>query len=60
MEPLEIALKKRTDWRREVDWQKYEEYTKSVFDQLLDALGMDIEQILSESKGVTDITKFFS
>ncbi len=60
VEPLEIALKKRTDWRREVDWQKYEEYTKSVFDQLLDALGMDIEQILSESKGVTDITKFFS
>ena len=53
VEPLEIAKIK------DVDWSKYIEFTKSVFDQLLDALGLDIEKILSEAKGVVDITKFF-
>ena len=58
VEPLELLVEKR-DWKREVDWQKYVEFTKSVFDQLLDALGMDIEKIISETKGVKDIRSFF-
>ncbi|MGQ4892761.1 MAG: DNA-directed DNA polymerase I [Candidatus Njordarchaeia archaeon] len=59
VEPLENLLNKRGDWKKDIDWAKYEEYTKSVFDQLLDALGLEIEKIISKSKGVTDITSFF-
>lgn len=59
VEPLENIVKKKINWKKEIDWSKYEEYTKSVFDQLLDALGLEIEKIISKSKGVTDITSFF-
>ncbi len=59
VEPLEILIEK-ADWKREIDWQKYEEFAKSVFDQLLDALGLDIEKIITETKGVRDIRSFFS
>jgi len=51
--PLEIANIEN------IDWSKYEEYTQSVFDQLLDALGMSINEIISKAKGVVDISKFF-
>jgi DNA polymerase I len=38
--PLELAKKE------EVDTEKYMEYLRSTFDQLLDALGYDFEEIL--------------
>lgn len=44
----------------EIDWSKYIEFTKSVFDQLLDALGMSIAEIESKAKGVQDLSKFWS
>jgi len=44
----------------EIDWNKYIEFTKSVFEQLLDALGMSFSEIESKAKGVVDLSKFWS
>lgn len=44
----------------EIDWNKYIEFTKSVFDQLLDALGMSVSEIESKAKGVKDLSSFWS
>jgi len=44
----------------EIDWNKYVEFTKSVFDQLLDALGMSVSEIESKAKGVKDLSSFWS
>ncbi len=44
----------------EIDWNRYIEFTKSVFDQLLDALGMSISEIESKARGVKDLSSFWS
>lgn len=44
----------------EIDWNKYIEFTRSVFEQLLDALGMSFSEIESRAKGVMDLSKFYS
>jgi DNA polymerase I len=48
VKPVEMALK------REVDMDKYVEYMQSTFDQVLDALGLDFEEIL----GLTKLERF--
>jgi len=52
-----IELKPRLS---EIDWNKYIEFTKSVFEQLLDALGMSFSEIESKAKGVRDLSSFWS
>ena len=51
--PVELKPKKS-----DIDWPKYIEYTRSVFEQLLDSLGMSFSEIESKAKGVADLSKF--
>ncbi|MCR8453871.1 MAG: DNA-directed DNA polymerase I [Crenarchaeota archaeon] len=55
--PVE-TLKEDKQWRRRVDLEKYFEFTRSVFDQLLDALGMKIEDLEKKARGLTEISSF--
>lgn len=56
--PVEV-LKKDKQWKKRVDMEKYFEFTRSVFDQLLDALGMRIEDLEKKARGITELSSFF-
>ena len=56
--PIEI-LKKDPRWKYKIDLEKYIEFTTSVFDQLLDALGIRIEELEKRARGVAEISTFF-
>ena len=56
--PVEV-LKKDPRWWYRVDLEKYMEFTRSVFDQLLDALGIKIEELEKRAKGVAELSSFF-
>ncbi len=56
--PVEI-LKKDPRWKYKIDLEKYIEFTTSVFDQLLDALGIKIEELEKRARGVAEISTFF-
>jgi len=49
--PVELNPRKS-----EIDWDKYLEYTRSVFEQLLDALQMSYSEIEAKAKGVVDLS----
>lgn len=57
--PIEL-LKNDRYWRKKVDLEKYFEYTRSVFDQLLDALGMKIEELEKKARGIAELSSFLS
>ena len=48
VKPVQIAS------NSEVDVDKYVEYLRSTFDQILDALGLDFEEII----GLTKLSRF--
>ena len=56
--PVEV-LKKDPRWWYRIDLEKYIEFTRSVFDQLLDALGIKIEELEKRARGVAELSSFF-
>jgi len=43
-----------------IDWEKYIEHAKTVFAQLLDAMGIDINELEAKARGITRLSRFFS
>ncbi len=57
--PVEL-LKRDKYWKKKIDLEKYYEFTRSVFDQLLDALGMRIEELEKKARGIAELSSFLS